>query len=180
MKTEKRSLVTWSAFIATLIICIILSACSASAETNEKSSSATSVEETNDTVAQTTEPATASKTIGSMDEFKTNMENSDYYVQKGSFAELDTVDLASKGKLLSCFGNNAGSVYTVLYLPPAPEQDNAKGNPESPEARVKADIEAINRTLPNYKQILRLEVTDQPLEKTTTGKIKRQQKQQKH
>ena len=57
---------------------------------------------------------------------------------------------------------------------------NAKGNPESPEARVKADIEAINRTLPNYKQILRLEVTDQPLEKTTTGKIKRQQKQQKH
>ena len=130
MKTEKRSLVTWSAFIATLLICIILSACSASTETNEKSSSATSVEETNDTVAQTTEPATASKTIGSMDEFKTNMENSDYYVQKGSFAELDTVDLASKGKLLSCFGNNAGSVYTVLYLPPAPEQDNAKGNPE--------------------------------------------------
>ncbi len=45
---------------------------------------------------------------------------------------------------------------------------------------MKADIEAINRTLPNYKQILRLEVTDQPLEKTTTGKIKRQQKQQKH
>ena len=77
MKTEKRSLVTWSAFIATLLICIILSACSASAETNEKSSSATSVEETNDTVAQTTEPVTASKTIGSMDEFKTNMENSD-------------------------------------------------------------------------------------------------------
>lgn len=57
---------------------------------------------------------------------------------------------------------------------------NTKGNPESPEARVKADIEAINRTLPNYKQILRLEVTDQPLEKTTTGKIKRQQKQQNH
>ena len=42
MKTEKRSLVTWSTFIATLLICIILSACSASTETNEKSSSATS------------------------------------------------------------------------------------------------------------------------------------------
>ena len=123
MKTEKRSLVAWSVFIATLLICVTLSACSASTETNEKPGSTTSVEETNDTVAQT-------KTIGSMDEFKTNMENSDYYVQTGSFAELNTIDLASKGKLLSCFGNNAGSVYTVLYLPPAPEQDNAKGNPE--------------------------------------------------
>jgi len=38
--------------------------------------------------------------------------------------------MASQGKLMSCFGNNAGSVYTVLYLPPAPEQDNAKGNPD--------------------------------------------------
>lgn len=67
---------------------------------------------------------------GRMMEFKTNLENSNFYVQQGSFEELDTIELASKGKLLSCFGNNAGSVYTVLYLPPAPNQDFAKGNAE--------------------------------------------------
>lgn len=53
-----------------------------------------------------------------------------FFVQKGEFAELDTIELASKGKLMSCFGNNNGSVYTTLFLPPAPNQDNAKGNKE--------------------------------------------------
>ncbi len=67
---------------------------------------------------------------GRMNDFKANLENSDFYVQQGSFEELDTIELASKGKLLSCFGNNAGSVYTVLYLPPAPNQDFSKGNAE--------------------------------------------------
>ena len=71
MRTGKRALVTWSALIAALFLCVTLVAFPTWAE-----------------------PATASKTIGNMDEFKTNMENSDYYVQKGTFAELDTVGLA--------------------------------------------------------------------------------------
>lgn len=54
----------------------------------------------------------------------------DYYIQEGRHAELDTIELASQGKLMSCFGNNNGSVYTVLYLPPSPNQDNSKGNPD--------------------------------------------------
>ena len=52
---------------------------------------------------------------GNMNALKTNLENSDFYVQQGSFEEFDTIEMASKGKLLSCFGNNAGSVYTVLF-----------------------------------------------------------------
>ena len=65
-----------------------------------------------------------------MNALKTNLENSDFYVQQGSFEEFDTIEMASKGRLLSCFGNNAGSVYTVLFFPPAPNQDFAKGNAE--------------------------------------------------
>ena len=38
---------------------------------------------------------------------------------------------------------------------------------------VQADIDAINKTLPSYKQIHRIKTTDEPMEKTTTGKIKR-------
>ena len=61
---------------------------------------------------------------------KALLEKDDFYVQEGKFIELDTIKLASKGQLISCFGNNAGSVYTVFNLPAAPEQDYAKGNPE--------------------------------------------------
>ena len=41
------------------------------------------------------------------------------------------------------------------------------------EALIKADIEKINETLPTYKQMLRVVVTDQEMIKTTTGKVKR-------
>jgi len=74
--------------------------------------------------------AVPTKTVGDMETFKAHMEGKDFYVQQGEFAELDTIKKASEGKLISCFGNNAGSVYTVMYLPSAPEQDNAKGKPE--------------------------------------------------
>ena len=67
--------------------------------------------------------------FGNPADFKTGMEEN-FYVQEGSFQELDTIEMASRGKLMSCFGNNAGSVYTVFFLPPAPEQDYAIGNPE--------------------------------------------------
>ncbi|MCR5233094.1 MAG: hypothetical protein K6E53_04215 [Lachnospiraceae bacterium] len=55
------------------------------------------------------------------------MEEDGMYVQKGFFREFDTVKLASEGKLLSCFGNNAGSAYLVFNLPAAPEQDTSMG-----------------------------------------------------
>lgn len=41
------------------------------------------------------------------------------------------------------------------------------------EAYVKTDIEKINETLPTYKQMLRVIVTDKEMIKTTTGKVKR-------
>ncbi|MCR5211609.1 MAG: hypothetical protein K6C41_03565 [Lachnospiraceae bacterium] len=59
-----------------------------------------------------------------------NLENDGFYVQKGLFRELDTVKLASEGKLLSCFGNNAGSAYVVFNLPAAPDQDTSTGSAE--------------------------------------------------
>ena len=38
---------------------------------------------------------------------------------------------------------------------------------------VQRDIDGINETLPSYKHLFRFELTDEPMEKTTTGKIKR-------
>ena len=46
-------------------------------------------------------------------------------VQAGHFEYMDTIALASQGKLISCFGNNAGSGYLVPMIPPAPNQDPA-------------------------------------------------------
>jgi len=40
-------------------------------------------------------------------------------------------------------------------------------------AYIKKDIDQINETMPTYKQILRVYTTDQPMIKTTTGKVKR-------
>lgn len=78
----------------------------------------------------TKQNAEANGTEQSAETLKSLLEKDDFYVQNGQFIELDTIELASQGKLMSCFGNNAGSVYTVFQLPAAPEQDNAKGNPE--------------------------------------------------
>jgi len=68
--------------------------------------------------------------VGSPEELRANLENNDFYVQDGILYEFDTLKLASEGKLLTCFGNNAGSTYLILNLPPAPEQDAAPGDPE--------------------------------------------------
>ena len=59
---------------------------------------------------------------------KTLLEEDAFYVQEGVYRELDTVKEASEGRLLSCFGNNAGSAYVVFSLPAAPEQDTSLGN----------------------------------------------------
>lgn len=47
------------------------------------------------------------------------------------------------------------------------------------EAYVKADIDKINESLPTYKQMLRVVVTDQEMIKTTTGKVKRYEEAKK-
>lgn len=67
---------------------------------------------------------------GSPDGLKKNLEDADFYVQDGILYEFDTLKLASEGKLLTCFGNNAGSAYLILNLPPAPDQDASPGDPE--------------------------------------------------
>ncbi len=66
----------------------------------------------------------------SPDMLRANLENAGFLVQNGTLYEFDTLKLASEGKLLTVFGNNAGSAYMVLNLPPAPEQDASPGNPE--------------------------------------------------
>lgn len=60
--------------------------------------------------------------------FRSLLEQADFTVQQGRFCELDTVKAASEGKLMSCFGNNAGSAYMVFDLPDAPGQTIA--NPD--------------------------------------------------
>ena len=61
---------------------------------------------------------------------RSRLEDVGFYVQDGTLYEFDTLRLASEGKLLTCFGNNAGSAYLILDLPPAPEQDAAVGDAE--------------------------------------------------
>lgn len=67
---------------------------------------------------------------GSPEELRKQLEDADFCVQNGKLYEFDTLKLASEGKLLTCFGNNAGSTYLILNLPPAPDQNAAPGNPE--------------------------------------------------
>ena len=78
----------------------------------------------------TTKTMETTREFGTVLDFKEKMEKVDFYVQEGRFDELNAIELASQGKLISCFGNNAGSVYTVFYLPASPNQDYAVGNPE--------------------------------------------------
>ena len=51
----------------------------------------------------------AEETDGSPTELVSKLEAADLYVQNGYLYEFDTLKLASEGKLLTCFGNNAGS-----------------------------------------------------------------------
>ena len=84
---------------------------------------------------------------GSADALRTGLENAGFYVQDGILYEFDTLKLASEGKLLTCFGNNAGSAYLILNLPPAPDQDASPGvpergwDPEMPSAYDDPDVE---------------------------------------
>lgn len=53
-----------------------------------------------------------------------------------------------------------------------PEKLDAADEPAARE-KVQADLDRINETMPSYKHIRRFRLTDEPMEKTTTGKIKR-------
>ena len=55
----------------------------------------------------------------SPEELTRQLEEADFYVQNGYLYEFETLKLASEGKLLTCFGNNAGSTYLILNLPAA-------------------------------------------------------------
>lgn len=59
----------------------------------------------------------------------------------------------------------------IVYDPD--EVGDAKDDIEKLTEMVQRDIDKINETLPTYKQIHRFDLTDEPMEKTTTGKIKR-------
>lgn len=74
-------------------------------------------------LAATAFAADTETTSGDTAVLKTTLEENDFTVQQGTFYEIDTVKMASEGKLLSCFGNNAGSSYLVFDLPEAPNQD---------------------------------------------------------
>lgn len=126
-----------SFLILNLFVLSTVFGCQASKEQNSESDITTSIvsssEQTENNTNQTeniTVQTEKTGLFGLPKDFKENMEQNNFYVQEGRFDELNTIELASQGKLISCFGNNAGSVYTVFYLPPSPEQDYAIGNSE--------------------------------------------------
>jgi len=61
----------------------------------------------------------------------------------------------------------------IVYNPEYMKENYGAATPEEAEAVIRRDIDAINETMPVYKQIYRLVVTDQEMVKTTTGKVKR-------
>ena len=61
----------------------------------------------------------------------------------------------------------------LVYDPQRIRETRGAETPEQIEAAVEADIEAINEKLPHYKRIYRRYPTTEPMEKTTTGKVKR-------
>lgn len=61
----------------------------------------------------------------------------------------------------------------LVYKPDVIKDNYGQLNAEEIEKLVRADIEKINETMPTYKHITKLIVTDEPMIKTTTGKVKR-------
>ena len=69
----------------------------------------------------------------------------------------------------------------IVYKPEWMKENHGleAGEATQIEALIRADIERINETLPTYKQMLRVIVTDQEMIKTTTGKVKRYEEAKK-
>ena len=61
----------------------------------------------------------------------------------------------------------------IVYNPEYMKEHYGASTPAEAEEVIRRDIDAINDTLPVYKQIFKLIVTDQEMIKTTTGKVKR-------
>lgn len=61
----------------------------------------------------------------------------------------------------------------IVYDPVYMKDQHGTEDPAAIEKIIRADLDAINDTLPSYKQILRLVATDREMVKTTTGKVKR-------
>lgn len=61
----------------------------------------------------------------------------------------------------------------IVYKPDYMRDTLGVSTQEEIEAIVGRDIDAINQQMPSYKHIFRLVITDQPMIKTTTGKVKR-------
>ncbi|MEY8365831.1 AMP-binding protein [Anaerovoracaceae bacterium 41-7] len=61
----------------------------------------------------------------------------------------------------------------IVYKPDYMKETYGTTDPDEIEQIIKKDIDIINEELPTYKQMLRIIVTDQPMIKTTTGKVKR-------
>ena len=60
-------------------------------------------------------------------------------------------------------------VYNKDYM----KETYGTDNPDKINGIIKQDIQGINEDLPVYKQMLRVITTDEPMIKTTTGKVKR-------
>ena len=61
----------------------------------------------------------------------------------------------------------------IVYNPEYMEAAHGTADPAEIEKIIRKDIDEINKTLPSYKQMLRIVTTDQEMVKTTTGKVKR-------
>jgi len=61
----------------------------------------------------------------------------------------------------------------LVYKPDVMKENFGAVTEEEIKAVVDKDIDKINETMPTYKQITRTIITDQPMVKTTTGKVKR-------
>ncbi len=61
----------------------------------------------------------------------------------------------------------------IVYDPGFMKINYDTEDPSEIEKLIKKDIDEINETLPTYKQMLRLVITDKEMVKTTTGKVKR-------
>ncbi|MDD2431437.1 MAG: hypothetical protein PHD88_05410 [Firmicutes bacterium] len=68
-------------------------------------------------------PNPIASSAGNIREFIATLKERGFVVQRGELRQVDILDLCSRGLVKSCFGNNAGSPYATLLLPPAPDQD---------------------------------------------------------
>mgnify|MGYP000024194685 CR=1 FL=1 len=67
----------------------------------------------------------------------------------------------------------------IVYKPDYMKEAYGTEDPAEIQRIIKRDIDVINEELPVYKQMLRLVITDEPMVKTTTGKVKRYEETKK-